>query len=372
MKHSIRTDIVSTMDTIHFTESEKEAMVQKLMNYGHQPVRKFHSRRLICLAAAAVMLVAMLTGAALFTRWSDSMSAHYNADEEQRQYAETIGLTKEARDLVSVSDQGITVTAVQTIVDAYRAKLVFRIDGLSLAEGAAPALEGGVRSIGGLTEGVWDMQTGGFFTGTKRGPNNTTVYADGTPIQTDAEGNLIFRYADSNGSLEYEIDLHFDQPGFHLGKEIEVGFSGFGVSDGQAENDLSVTGDWTLSWILEGTEKTIHASPNLAIGTTGHLLREAEVTPLTLRAVIRTEDYFRGWERLEYFSPALAGVQLKDGSIHLCAMPSQEGYLDAENLLYEIEVRSEEILDVEQITGLVFLERSLNGSEPLQHIVPVV
>lgn len=368
MKHSIRKEMKTAMDPIAFSQESKDALVQKLLEVNPQPAHRFHSRRLVCLAAAAVMLVAMLTGAAVFTRWSDNLNAQYNADEDQRQYAQSIDLSSEAHEIASASDQGITVTAIQTIVDAYRAKLVFRIDGLTLAEGESPDLEGGVYSIGGLTEGVWDMQTGGFFTGTKIGPKGTTVYTDGTPVQTDEAGNLIFRYADSNGSLEYEIDLHFAQPGSHLGKEITVHFSGFGTSDGCAGSNLRVAGDWTLSWTLEGTDKTILSMPDMPIGDTGHHVKETEVTPLTLRAVIRTADYFSGWETLEYFSPSLAGVQLRDGSIHLCTMPSSEGYLDAEKLLYEMEVRSDEILDVDQITGLVFLE---SGEEPAQYIIPI-
>lgn len=365
MKRNIRTEIVTSMDNLHFSQSRKDAMVHNLMTAQNRSANPISRRRLVFLAAAAVMLVAMLTGAAVFTRWSDTANAHYGASQDDREYAESIGLSAEPQELVSATDQGITVTAMQTIVDPYRAKLIFKIEGFEVPDGAAPSLTGGVKSIGGQPNGYLDMQVGSFYTGIMTDEAGNHVYTDGTPIQLDSQGNLLFRYADTDGSLEYEIDLHFEEPGAHLGKEIEVHFSGFGTSNGNASDEISVEGDWTLIWELTGTENTIHATPDQQIGTTGHRVLEAEVTPITLRTVIQTADYFSGWETLEYFSPSLAGVQLKDGTVKLCTTPSEEGYQDMDKLLYEIEVCTDTIIDVEQVSGLVFLE---NGT---QHIIPI-
>ena len=104
-------------------------------------------KKLVLISLAATMLLATLTGAAVFTRWSRTAQTRYNPSEDVKEQAEKSGLsvmledTKDAenpKEVLSVNDQGITITAVQSIVDNYHAELIFRIEGFELPEGQLP------------------------------------------------------------------------------------------------------------------------------------------------------------------------------------------------------------------------------------------
>ena len=84
MKRNMKTEFVSSMDNLCFTPQQKAAMAQGLIaQMEEQTMRKqnFSIRKLVLIAAAAVMLVAMLTGAAAYTRWSKNAQNRYNPSE---------------------------------------------------------------------------------------------------------------------------------------------------------------------------------------------------------------------------------------------------------------------------------------------------
>ena len=91
------------------------------------------------------MLVAMLTGAAVFTRWSDSAQNRYNTSEDVKEQAEKSGLSvmlenTHPNEVLSVTDKGITITAIQTIVDNFQAEITFRIEGFELPKDHTPGV----------------------------------------------------------------------------------------------------------------------------------------------------------------------------------------------------------------------------------------
>ena len=94
-------------------------------------------KKLVILSLAAAMLLATLTGAAVFTRWSKSAQASFQPSQDVKEQAAQSGLsvmleeTKAADyadEVLTVTDQGITITAVQSIVDPYQARITFRIE----------------------------------------------------------------------------------------------------------------------------------------------------------------------------------------------------------------------------------------------------
>ena len=96
---------------------------------------KISKKKLVILSLAATMLMATLTGAAIFTRWSRSAQASFNPSQDIKEQAEQSGLsvmleetkgTENPNEVLSVTDQGITITAVQSIVDNYQARITFR------------------------------------------------------------------------------------------------------------------------------------------------------------------------------------------------------------------------------------------------------
>jgi len=371
MRRNIRSEYRQSMDCLHFSRESKDAMLDALLAQMESaaPRRKRRSgKKLLFLTLAAALVLTMLTGAAAYTRWSKSMNVHYNATQQQREHAQKTGLStllettpKDESQVVSATDQGITVTVVQTVADNYSMQITYRIEGYTLPDGADPALDGWVTSIGGDSD-FYTSGTGSFFDGTMRNEKDEWVYLDGTPVAFDDSGSAILRYTDSDGALEYTMYYKFnDTSGSYFGKEIVVNFTGFGHSTGKAMHTIDVEGNWELRWTLTGAQSTLHYTPNAPIGDSGHTLLEAEVAPTALRAVLKTKDYFQGFETLEPFPTQLLGVQKKDGTIVCCAGGGREGYSDPDNLICELVVICNDILKPEDVTALVFLKSRPDG-----------
>ena len=47
MKRSIRNEIVTSMDAIHFSQAQKDTMVHKLLHAQKEPVKSFSSRKIL-------------------------------------------------------------------------------------------------------------------------------------------------------------------------------------------------------------------------------------------------------------------------------------------------------------------------------------
>ena len=318
---------------------------------------------LVTLVAAAALAVGVagVAYAAGWFGWSRDMEHGMHTTERARQYAEEIGLaaapevTGPADNAVtSVTDNGVTVTAAQTLVDNYYAMLSFRIDGFELPEGEYPCTSSGVQ-VGG--QGPATM-SGGFYDGIVTGEDGHPAYEDGSPLRFTDDGALEMHFVDENGSLIYQISMAApsDEPGFFFGKELEVTFGSFGVGD-KAEYEPVVEGDWTLRWTLSGSDEIRTVELDTEIGGTGVILKEAEISPISLRVLVQTDGIWEGYKTLETFYPWLAGVRLKDGTVYkqLFLGPGHEGYQDQDACLYEIGYAIDRIIDPGEVDALVFI-----------------
>ena len=148
MRRSIKQDFNTSMEQLRFSPEAKEEMVQKLMQtQKEQTMYRNNRRKMTLIPLAATLILATLTGAAVFTRWSTTAQTRYNPSQDIKEQAEKSGLSvmleetkgeENPKEVLSVTDQGITITAVQTIVDNYRAEITFRIDGFDLPEDEDP------------------------------------------------------------------------------------------------------------------------------------------------------------------------------------------------------------------------------------------
>ena len=108
----------------------------------------FSGKKKLLFLLAATLIMGTMTAAAVYTRWSTTAQTRYNPSQDVKEQAEKSGLsvmleeTKGAanpNEVLSVTDQGVTITAVQTIVDNYHAEIIFRIEGFDLPEDKLPA-----------------------------------------------------------------------------------------------------------------------------------------------------------------------------------------------------------------------------------------
>ena len=336
---------------------------------------------------AATLIMGTMTAAAVYTRWSTTAQTRYNPSQDVKEQAEKSGLsvmleeTKGAanpNEVLSVTDQGVTITAVQTIVDNYHAEIIFRIEGFDLPEDKLPATWPTVTIDG--DERFGGSQSGWFFEGTTRNEEGKLVYAsNGQPVQYDENGCLILDYVADDGSLEYNYYINFEKTdGRYMGKEIVFSFHSIDFqSDKKAGMpEPQVEGNWELKWTLTGTSDSVTVTPNAKIGDSDVILLDAEIGQKTIRVRYQLKDYWEGWAEMEEFPQALWGVRMKDGSEHMCGGGSMD-FESVENMIYFTEFDiSDAILDISQVESLMFrkgLELDANGNPTIQtfYYIPV-
>ena len=336
---------------------------------------------------AATMIMGTMTAAAVYTRWSTTAQTRYNPSQNIKEQAQKSGLSvmleetkgKENSDeVLSVTDQGVTITAVQTIVDNYHAEIIFRIEGFDLPEDKLPATWPTVTIDG--DECFGGSQSGWFFEGTTRNEEGKLVYAsNGQPVQSDENGCLILDYVADDGSLEYNYYINFEKTdGRYMGKEIVFSFHSIDFqSDKRAGMpEPQVEGNWELKWTLTGTSDSVTVTPNAKIGDSDVILLDAEIGQKTIRVRYQLKDYWEGWAEMGEFPQALWGVRMKDGSEHMCGGGSL-GFESVENMIYFTEFDiSDAILDISQVESLMFrkgLELDANGNPTIQtfYYIPV-
>ena len=335
MRHNLKQEYRSSMDAIRFSPEAQAAMAEKLAAHGkEQAMHHRTSGKILLTAAVLAALLATLTGAAVFTRWSTSTQTRYNPSEEIKQQAEKSGLSvmleeskgaEEPNEVLSVTDQGITITAVQTIVDSFHAEIIFRIEGFDLPENKEPSVWPTVTIDG--NQDFYVSQSGWFLDGT------------------------------TDGRLEYTHYISFQETdGRYMGKEIVFSFHSIDYQSGQKAGmpEPQVEGNWELKWTLTGTSDSITVTPNAKIGDSNVILLDAEIGQKTIRARYQVDDYWEGWDELVELPQAVRGVRMKDGSEHRCGAGSS-GFEDEENMIYFTQSDIyDAILDVSQVESLLF------------------
>lgn len=368
MKHNLKAEMRESMDALHFSQEDKNAMIHSLTaQMKETQPRKRSSRKLMIVALVATMLLATLTGAAVFTRWSTTAQIRYNPSEDVKEQAEKSGLSvmleetkgeENPNEVLSVTDQGITITAVQTIVDNYQAEITFRIEGFDVPEDEYPSVWPTV-TIDGDSH-FFTSQSGAIFDGTTRNEAGERVYAStGEPVRCrdDEFQSVILQPVAADGSIEYTHYISFNETdGRYMGKEIVFTFHSVDYESDQKAGmpEPQVEGNWELKWTLTGTIDSITITPNAKIGDSDVILLDAEIGQLSVKTSYQVQDYWEGWNQLVELPQAICGIRMKDGSEHIC-IPSTSGFEDQENMIYFIEsTMFDAILDVSQVESLMF------------------
>lgn len=350
---------------------------------------RFSDRTKLLFVLAATLIMATMTAAAVFTRWSTTAQTRYNPSQDVKEQAEKSGLsvmlektkgTENPNEVLSVTDQGITITAVQSIVDNYRAEITFRIDGFDLPEDEDPFVWPTVTIDGDPF--FYGSQSGGFYDGTTYDENGRRVYAStGEPVRSrdDEFQSTILDWVADDGSMEYTHYISFlETDGRYMGKEIVFTFNSIDIQGhGKAGPSIpQVEGNWELKWTLTGTSDSITINPNAKIGDSGVILLDAEIGQKTIRARYQVDDYWEGWDELVTLPQAVYGVRMKDGSEHICG-GGTSGFEDQEHMIYFTESDIfDAILDISQVESLMFhkgWELDANGKPTIQtfYYIPV-
>ncbi len=383
MRRNMKKEFRQSMDGLRFSDRTKEEMTQMLIQKTNEQSRQRRTsgRKLLVLSLAAVLLVT-LAGAATFTRWSRNAQNRYQPSQDIKEQAEKTGLSvmletspkgPQSGEILSATDQGITITAVQSIIDDYTGEITFRIEGFDLPEGRYPHVWP-VITIDG--ESPLGSISGHFFDGTTRNEAGQRVYADtGLPVEynNDEFQSVILKPVARDGSMEFTSTFAFREKPFSVdNKEILVVFDGIGIQSDEKAGipTYLVEGNWELRWTLHSSSDAISIAPNAPVGENGVTLLTAEIGQKTIVATYQLKEYWAGHEVMDTFPEAIQGVRMKDGTEYRC-YPSTSGYRtkdgsqwashenddykDMSKTIYYMEFSmSDALLDPSQVESLLF------------------
>lgn len=377
MKTQFSKEYNDSIDALRFSDQAKEAMIQALMAES-RPQKKGQRRTMkkaMLVVLAAVMLIATLTGAAVFTRWSKALPQTQRTSQHQREEAEKSGLSvspaqnTEDNSVTSVTDQGVTISVEQTIVDKYTAELVFKISGFDLPDGQEPFCSPSSILLDGKDD-FYSIMGGDFYDHTTHNDNGEWVYEDGTPVATDENGCAVLHYADQNGNLEYAVHINArDDLSQYFGKEIQFSFDSLGISSGKAMYTPTLKGNWTLRWTFDGNAKSRTVTVEKPIGDTGIILKEAEISSINLEVQLQLKEHFDGFDTLEPFRPYLVGVRCKDGTVHRDISGGKDSYEDPEKELFRLRRGCNGILEPENVDAILFEDYDPDTQEQILYTV---
>lgn len=319
-------------------------------------------KRILLLAvAAATLAFAGITAVGAGLRWRKSLSEGMQASEEQMvQLEESHAVSFSGQ---TCTDQGITVSAAQSITDRYFAQIAFKVEGYTPQEGKQPHF-GRVQVTVGDGETVSNMGHS-FYDGLVVGPDGMPMYADGQPVDLEKEGDF-GRYVQEDGSLEYRIFLMSEEEGAFLDQPIHVELYGIGTVH-KAEYHEEIQGRWVFDWNLQGTDAMRECVLNAALGDTGATVTRAEISPISLHVEYRfpmqkvkeeavTEDGQTVYTEMLAEPPALMGVKMKDGTLYpYLTNGGSMGYAPEDPERYIVTFATDRILDVGQVESLLFL-----------------
>lgn len=371
-------DIVMKKAEGAFAKIQGEAKIQektKITSLSQKKKRKKLPAKRLFLVAAAVMLGAggVTAGAAAYMRWSKTASEGMLASEETQKKMEETKLAVPVNK--SDTQNGVTVTVSQTIVDSYYAHIIFKVEGYDAGEGKQPFFETDTVVVDGYDpwKDPYDEKRhfgsgGDWYNGVTMGEDGRAVrISDGKPLDEieDYQDN----YKLEDGSYEYRLTLtHTADKDYFMGKPIHLELHNLGTAE---KEDLTnvIDATWSFDWVLEGSPEKKEYDLNASIGDTGVTVKHAEISPISLNV---TYDFPKKiYNKMDNSSGMLFfpdGVRLKDGTelktIYLG--PGTNGYISENE--YFIAFPVDRILDTDEIDALL-VRKGIDGGD--RYVIPL-
>ena len=371
-------DIVTEKANMAFEQIRKDAgsSSDKIVTY-QKPVKKSR-KKYVAAALIATMTVGAVSAYAAYTNWSHGMKEELRISEEQQKNLEANGMA--AFSDASVTDAGVTVTAQQSITDNYYTYLSFKVEGYSVEKGVQPDFE----TISVTADGQ-DVSWGGrFYDGMISGDDGMVVNADGSALETEADGSMIENYVMDDGSLEYHMILKSHEKGFFTGKQLHVELENLGTV-AKAQYFPDIEGSWKLDMTLGGADTAKYIETNEKLGDTETIVTGVELSPVSMRI---TYDFPKTEPRMEEFEdengeiqtiawpaqpPFAFGIRLKDGTVmkYISAGSESTGYTSEEGQEYVVSFPLDRVIDPDQVEAVLFREYDEENGKQLTYEVPL-
>lgn len=372
-------EIVQRKANLALEQIKKEGGEKQVYNIGKKKWRTVG----IAAAAITALLGTMTVCAAVYFQWGKGLEEHLNANKQQKEFLEEQEIAAPVNN--SITENGITITAQQSIVDSRFAHFSFKIEGYQAEEGVQPDFENIVVKIDG--KAAYSMMEGSFFNGLRLDENKQFFYMDGTPAKENSDGSVVEQYTAADGSMEYILFLANDEAdGNWIGKTLNLEFHNLGSVE-KAVYSPDIEGTWVLEFPLKGSDAVRHCTLSEPLGDSGAIVIEAEISPISLYAAydmpmrtIEIDGVDENGQPIKSSTfaeaPQLSGVRLKDGTL-LAGITSggSEGYGTENTEIYKAAFATDHIIDPAQVDALLFVKSYPEGEEKLTeenlYIVPI-
>lgn len=308
----------------------------------------------LALALLLILSMAVAIAEGLFP-WTRGLEDNLLVTDEIKEAYKETDLFDEPR--LSVTQNGVTVTLDQCVVDTNAAYIAFRVQGYAPELGRKPAFDGITVEMDdtGRRAGGWDAQ---FFNGLVTGPDGRGMYPDGRVPEDFSK----LPYANENGDLLYIISMRDDGDDFsYVGKTIHVTLKDLGAYSTYEFMDMEVAveGTWEFEWTLKGTDKHLELTGlNLPIGENGSVLTAVYLSPIHVKLEMNVPRHPEADEdEFDLYAPYFRGVALKDGTVYdLISGGGADRYLDKTGEAYRSMCALSRIIEPDQVAALIFTD----------------
>ncbi len=373
-------------------KNREEQMIEKseLMRRSNGKKSIFKNLSAAVIFIALLIVTGITAAAALIYSWSRGMQGEVQATPEQQQELIDQGYMTVLEEHVSgqnanqeeteqpdgqisehivspaVTDNGITVKALETICDGNFAYFSFSVEGYEVPEGMEPCFEYVDVYLGNDPEDPdnWVNMSGSFYDGIISGEDGSSVYEDGSPIAFDETGTVISHYYTEEGNLEFVFAIWPSRPEQSLiGETVHVAFRNLGtVYKALYENEQS--GSWEFDITLSGQSDGVTYQVGKQVGDTVYTIESIELSPISAKMYFEKDSDAAGQED-EESELFLRGFVLADGT----RMPYMfNGGGRRKNV---VVVNFARVLDVEQVQSLIVIVSDSEGSDSTEYVIDI-
>lgn len=337
-----------------FEQIEREEKVSmKYKKDKHVFVRQIAAAAAVC----AVMIGGVSAAAAIHHYWGRGMQGNIQATDDQQQQLTDDNVAKVYRESpnyvdLAVTENGVTIAPDTVIVDERFAYLSFTVSGCSAEEGAEPGFEEVSIYRGDDPSARLDM-SGTMYNGIISDERGTPVYEDGSPIEMDASGGIVYRYTDKDGNMEYIIQAkNTDAQGSLLGEKVHISLKNLGTLSNASFSSVK-DGTWELELTLPEQSSSRSFEINEKVPGTDFVLESASISPISMRIDYSASKAPDGHNN-ESGIPAVRGVVLKDGTkLPYLLDGGSMGYTDSTQTKACQMAGYDRVVDVDNIAALI-------------------
>ena len=333
------------------------------MKKTHTKDKKVFKTQAAVIAGVCILAVSSISAvAAIHHYWGRGMNGIIQASDEQQQVLTEKNIAKVYSEepnspSLAVTNNGVTIEPDTVIVDERFVYMAFRISGYSVADRMEPGFDmvNVYQGDNPEDESAWVNMSGTMYNGIIPDENGTSVYEDGTPIESYEDGSIISHYTDDDGTMEYIIQASVvDVNDSFLGKTMHVEFKNLGTLS-KASFISAVDGDWNFELNLPDVSSSQNIKVGQKVEGTDFTMEDIHISPISVKvnysvgtAPVENED--------DLGIPEVKGVVLKDGTrIPYLMNPGRLGYTDnSKSNAYQIS-GFDRVVDVDEIAALIVL-----------------